>query len=302
VEDRFAVTIVNSILLLEGILSGTTDRAREIPLWGKLGTRLVRGIADQVERRFREAENDWSYILSDTKTVNGQYLAADKKLSGPNGFQIMLYKKLWDGMVRNGATPAGMELADEVMRAMGLDPELELSDTVVAQAALLGLDQARTFLVEVKAKELPTDASGAVIISSDSAEPDPESSAGSSALPAVSTPRTLATLMPHLLSRFGLFPVANPNLELHFYQRGASESTLGEIIPPRILSVEYDSAKLERWVANALEFWNQSRSPNGVDIEDAGWKCRLCEFSENCSWRMKKAEVGFNAGRRESRV
>ena len=51
----------------------------------------------------------------------------------------------------------------------------------------------------------------------------------------------------------------------------------------------YDENELKHTYKNFLQFWQGSRNPVGVDIEEA-WKCQSCDFADICDWRREKAE------------
>jgi len=53
--------------------------------------------------------------------------------------------------------------------------------------------------------------------------------------------------------------------------------------------VTFDPEWLGNQSIDAAEFWFGRRGkPRGVDIEDA-WKCGMCEFSQDCQWRVSRA-------------
>ncbi|CAK7238565.1 hypothetical protein SEUCBS140593_010817 [Sporothrix eucalyptigena] len=56
---------------------------------------------------------------------------------------------------------------------------------------------------------------------------------------------------------------------------------LGTIVVP------VDKELLDRYLANYMGWWRGARPAAGVDIEDAGFKCRYCEFANDCDWREK---------------
>ncbi|CAK7211559.1 hypothetical protein SCUCBS95973_001156 [Sporothrix curviconia] len=59
---------------------------------------------------------------------------------------------------------------------------------------------------------------------------------------------------------------------------------LGTIVVP------VDRPLLDRYLANYLGWWRGVRPAVGVDIEDAGFKCRYCEFAGDCDWRLRMDE------------
>jgi exonuclease V len=59
----------------------------------------------------------------------------------------------------------------------------------------------------------------------------------------------------------------------------------------------YDPASMKSYIGDQMEWWRGSRDPRGVNIVEA-WKCRICEFRDECSWRQER-ELDY--ARRNSR-
>jgi len=71
-------------------------------------------------------------------------------------------------------------------------------------------------------------------------------------------------------------------------------------LQPRVLgsrSFLYDPATMTSYIDEQMEWWRGSRDPRGVNIMEA-WKCRICEFRDECSWRQER-ELDY--ARRNSR-
>ncbi|PYH48340.1 exonuclease V [Aspergillus saccharolyticus JOP 1030-1] len=49
----------------------------------------------------------------------------------------------------------------------------------------------------------------------------------------------------------------------------------------------FDPTSMNSYVADQMEWWRGARSPRGVEVMDA-WKCRICEFRDECSWRQER--------------
>lgn len=276
-EDGFAVTLLNSIIVLDALRSNATLRARELPLWARFGTRLVHGIADQIERRVAEGGPGWQFVISDTKTVGNKYVNMEKRKQGPGAFQVSLYKKMFDSMVADGASPVGMELAREVMAVRGFDPDAELSAAVLAQLALLDLQPADVVAAtQTPPRDLTYTDDGAVVVSSDSPEPDPSQPIKRNA--------TLGDVVHLYLATLATFPRSSINLELHLVNRNSSP----ENVETTVIPFDFDQNTFDRWLANALSFWD-GREPGGVEVEEV-WKCHHCEFADGCEWRIRKSE------------
>jgi exonuclease V len=89
-----------------------------------------------------------------------------------------------------------------------------------------------------------------------------------------------------------LVPLLNEEIRLTFPM---GRESIGDI-----LSVEYryskdlslitskvfpvNSRALDIFLAKQMEWWKGDRQPSGVVIEEA-YKCRLCDFADDCSWR-----------------
>jgi len=58
-----------------------------------------------------------------------------------------------------------------------------------------------------------------------------------------------------------------------------------------------DKPFLQRHIQNVMSWWKGERKTVGVEIEEA-WKCRSCEFAEDCEWRLKKIDEGILERRR----
>jgi len=50
----------------------------------------------------------------------------------------------------------------------------------------------------------------------------------------------------------------------------------------------FDPITLSAYLSDQMSWWRGNRAPRGVDLSDAVWKCRICEFREECEWRRDK--------------
>ncbi|KAJ5247444.1 hypothetical protein N7468_002427 [Penicillium chermesinum] len=67
-------------------------------------------------------------------------------------------------------------------------------------------------------------------------------------------------------------------------------SALTEEPQPRLLksrSFLFDPNNMSSYIADQMEWWRGQRDPRGVDIMEA-WKCRICDFRDECSWREER--------------
>jgi len=50
-----------------------------------------------------------------------------------------------------------------------------------------------------------------------------------------------------------------------------------------------------------LGFWKGEREPRGVEVNDA-WKCRACEFRDECAWVKERDENMVREARERRRL
>ncbi|KAL4762606.1 exonuclease V [Aspergillus foveolatus] len=59
---------------------------------------------------------------------------------------------------------------------------------------------------------------------------------------------------------------------------------------PRVLgsrSFLFDPTSLEAYVSDQMTWWRGQRTPRGVEVMET-WKCRICEFQDECEWRQER--------------
>ena len=78
------------------------------------------------------------------------------------------------------------------------------------------------------------------------------------------------------------------------YRDQADGSILG------IKTFLYDADVIQTYLDDELSWWKGEREAQGVCIEEA-YKCRICEFAEDCTWRKAKIDEATQAHRTRSR-
>ena len=66
------------------------------------------------------------------------------------------------------------------------------------------------------------------------------------------------------------------------YEHQGSGEVLG------VVPINYDEQWMKAEVEKSLEFWDGTRPPRGVDIEEAALKCGHCQFRDICVWRLQR--------------
>ncbi|OJJ50010.1 hypothetical protein ASPZODRAFT_13113 [Penicilliopsis zonata CBS 506.65] len=109
----------------------------------------------------------------------------------------------------------------------------------------------------------------------------------SSSIPAMSQPSTLEAY-PTVLS---------PLLTARFLSSAPTEEVETRLLGSR--SFFFDPTNLTSYLSDQMEWWRGGRDPRGVEIMDA-WKCRICEFRDECTWRQEREWA--MASRRRNKV
>lgn len=106
-------------------------------------------------------------------------------------------------------------------------------------------------------------------------------------IPARSQPALLESY-PTLLS---------PLLTAEFISAAPKPESESRVLGSR--SLLFDTASLTSYLSDQMEWWRGKRAQRGVEVMEA-WKCQICEFNEECSWRQER-EWDIAARRKKSR-
>lgn len=339
-EDRFALRIWNIIQGLRTLMR--TGMTRELEVWGILEGEVVNGIIDQITttspdeeveaqmlggiekarqqneengptkgRRRKPArssdqrtlteyltssqngsileestgyaflgtlyEEPRTLYLVDVKTRQSNTLPAIGSQLRPTHYQLMLYHHLFSTLAANGVP------AHQIFARYGVDPDATLSDAFIAQMS--------TFDIGF---ELPASTRNDCHGPSDYEDSVTEllkHNTLNSLWSLMTTEFSKAVPMPSLSSST---PTVSPLLTAEF-----RSSAHGAIIGKRYFA--FDATALGAHVTDELKWWRGERETKGVEIEEA-FKCGICEFAEDCTWRKTKvAEVVHKARLRKER-
>ncbi|KAJ5082362.1 hypothetical protein N7532_011405 [Penicillium argentinense] len=106
--------------------------------------------------------------------------------------------------------------------------------------------------------------------------PSPNSSSVAPSIPSHSQPKMLEEY--HTL----LSPVLTA--------RYVSSTPTSDLQPRHIgsRSFLFDPDHMKSYITEQMEWWRGQRDPRGVNVVEA-WKCRICEFNDECTWRQERA-------------
>ena len=186
----------------------------------------------------------------------------------PTLMQLMLYHRILSDFATNKVTP------DVIFDRYSLEADASFSDSFIAQIGSLHQD-------DIPAPHDPQD-------------PYPQEEA--SAPPSSPQEDPLPLLLAHNSLR-KLWSLTTHELALTFPLGAASigavleaeyrTPTDGEILGTKCFL--YDEHVIGEYLGSGMRWWRGERPAEGVCVEEA-YKCRTCDFFDECSWRRNKVE------------
>ncbi|KAF3033549.1 hypothetical protein E8E12_001448 [Didymella heteroderae] len=112
-------------------------------------------------------------------------------------------------------------------------------------------------------------------------------------------PENQAADFPNLLSLWSLLvtemQIAIPPFSISPILRAEFRySKTGEVIGNELVVYEIDV--IEKYIEDKMAWWKGLREAKGVEIEEA-FKCRICDFAEDCTWRQRKVDEAVEKSR-----
>ena len=309
-EDAWGLRVWNIIQGLRTLRE--TGMTRELELWGVIDGQVVNGTVDELsytcpdkelEKASEKQERDASpgdqttierYFLStggqslghslssrqkkpskiyltDVKTRSINYLPTGASFR-PTMMQLMIYHRLLSDLVTNKVD------SSVLFARYSLDPNAAFSDSFVADIG--NLNEAYF--------DAPSD-------------PSPENPE----VPGTSTQDSMQTLLEHnslgqlwqlMIQEFqNTMPDGARSISKVLkaeYRAQADGHYLG------LRTFLYKDRILQDYLEDEMRWWKGERSARGVDISEA-YKCRSCEFAEECTWRKNKIEEATEAHRKK---
>ncbi|KAI3557168.1 defects in morphology protein 1 [Colletotrichum abscissum] len=305
-EDGFGLRMWN---LIQGLRTlRETGMTRELEVWGFADGNLVNGVIDGLsyenpdpefmEQLSQESEQNQSSItdyfpskkqanipqiyLTDVKTRGSMKAPNSPALLRPAKVQLFLYQRFLSEMAADKLDYL------RIFRRYGLDPDEPFSDSFIAQIG--SLHDELFFDMDSSPDEdyIPLSPTTATV----DAEAD-DANLNSSA-PDFIKYRTLRELLPLLVSELRqTFPHGADSvgrlLTVEYRYRGDGSLIDSQVFP-------MDDRALNLYLGNTMEWWRADRQPRGVQIEEA-YKCRMCEFVGDCTWRSAMDEERLQSTR-----
>lgn len=295
-EDRFGLRIWNTIQGLRCLRE--TGLTRELEIWGVIEGQVINGVIDELSYTCPDPELEEQLELSEVEKSGGtlplgqlsieqafakagaatlesspevawlrtlkhdrQVYIADVKTRGvrslptgaslrPTWMQLMLYRRLLESLCLNTVD------AETVLTRYNLAPLERFSDVLMQELGGTGGEDV----------QIP-DAYVSDALGLDDLRAHPN----------------LLSLWSLMITEFqeAIATVSNIlRAEFRYSQTG------------RIIGNEltvYSSDTIDKYVKEEMEWWKGNREAKGVEIEEA-FKCRVCDFADECSWRKTKIE------------
>lgn len=247
-------------------------------------------------------DEKWIY-LTDVKTRATPTLPTGSSMR-PTIVQLHLYHHMLENLIQRNFS------LERLTERYNLDPHETFSDSFLAQLGSLNQD----------------------VLSQSSSQPDDMGTLNSSqdSMDVLLQHNTLATLWEHMLNQFHetFFLSEQPEVSTIDSQNSvppASQQSTSDLPPPpsqptrlsplltasymssnykhspgkssnRILghkSFQFNPAFLRSYLSEALPWWRGERNAKGVALQEA-WKCRSCEFRNECEWILERDQATFN--------
>lgn len=201
--------------------------------------------------------------ITDVKTRGAKTIPKGPSFR-PTLMQLMLYHRILSDFATNKV------IADVIFDRYALEADAPFSDGFIAQMGSLNEDDNLLAL-----DNPPT-------TQEDSAPPTPQDSV--TVLLAHNSLRQLWTLMMQEFAR--TFPAGAKSIG-NVLQTEYRTPTDGAILGNKTFL--YDDKVMEEYLGSEMMWWRGERPAEGVCIEEA-YKCRTCDFFDECSWRRNKIE------------
>lgn len=308
-EDAWGLKIWNVIQGLRTLRN--TGHTRELEVWGVIDGQVVNGIIDQLSytcpdegleelatarinrvkaqppgqpsiSQFFQAQgatelhpNTWvgephprrKVWITDVKTRGSKTLPQGSSMR-PTIMQLMLYRKLLADLATNQVD------AETIFSRYRLKWTEKFTDAFVAEIGGLDLDFGQD-------------------------SPDDHDELSSSQQDAVSellAHNSLIQLWSLMMQEFAK-AIAGSGAIGQVLRAEFRQQQTGNVLGSKTLV--YDEGALNQYLADEMKWWRGERSAKGVDIEEA-FKCRFCDFAEDCEWRKEKVEEATKKHRKGS--
>jgi exonuclease V len=287
-EDRFGLRMWNAISGLRCLRE--TGLTRELEVWGVIEGQVVNGVIDELSYECPNAEYEEQVERARAERDGGIIPLPPGQMSIPQAFAKATSQDADSPWRSSGGQDRQVYIADVKTRSVR---------TVPAGASLRPTwMQLMLYRKLLESLSLNTVDAETVFARYDLR---PLESLTSTFLDAIGGigPENEAAQYPNLLSLWALLitemqatlpPTSiSPILRAEFRY-----AKTGDVIGSEL--IVYESKIIDVYIAEEMAWWKGSREAKGVEMEEA-FKCRICDFADNCSWRKTKVEEATEKSR-----
>lgn len=208
-----------------------------------------------------DAHSSKQVYITDVKTRNARTLPQGSSLR-PTKMQLFIYHHILSSLATNSVD------ASILFARYAVNPNTSFSDSFIAQVG--GLDY--------NFRE-------SSVSSADAPFADPDDSV--SELLAHNSLNQLWTLMISEYQRAIPLQTSDSAAISPLVKAEFRRAWDGSVLGSKVFRV--DEAELKAYLAKEMGWWKGEREAVGVDVEEA-FKCRICEFADECEWRKQKVD------------
>lgn len=225
------------------------------------------GMLESAAKNQQKAQNRRVYLM-DVKTRQSPRLPNATAMR-PTHMQLMLYRKLLSDMATDAVSP--VVLFDRYK----LDGARPFSDSLIAQLSSLDFN----------------------FSSSQADDTEAVLDADSDTVAELLSHNSLRQLWSRMTSEFQkTMPLGAESISKVLKTEFRSSKD-GNVIGVR--TFPYRDETLGKYLLDVMGWWKGEREAKGVEVEEA-FKCGMCEFAEDCSWRKDKVEIAVQSSREKA--
>lgn len=296
-EDRFGLRIWNTIQRLRALRE--TGLTRELEVWGTVEGQVVNGVIDELSYACPDAEMEQKLEVSKAQKSGGilplGQLSIEQAFLKAGDSTPASRDDLSNSWLGSTVQDRQVYLCDVKTRGVRTLPSKAASRQTWMQVMLyrrllesLTLNTVDAETIFARYDLAPLDSfSEAFILGGGGINGDPSFDPGNPST--LLQPNELSS-HPNLLSLWSLMvsqlqqtiPALSDILRAEY-----RFSKTGEVIGNELMV--YSAETVETYLADEMQWWKGKREAKGVEIEEA-FKCRSCDFADECSWRKTKIE------------
>lgn len=287
-EDKFALRIWNAISGLRCLRE--TGLTRELEVWGVLEGQVVNGVIDELSYECPDPAFEAQVEKSRAEKSGGTVPLPPGQLSISQAFA-------------NASQPNSLE---EPTQDLPPDHQIYIADvkTRSAQSLPAGASLRPTWMQLMLYRKLlyslslNTVDAETIFARYDLRPLEPFTPTFLESISDIG-PSISATSFPNLLALWSLLiteiQTTLPPFSLSPILRAEFRyAKTGEVIGSEM--TVYEDEVIDGYVSEEMAWWKGKREAKGVEVEEA-FKCRICEFADHCTWRMRKVEEATEKSR-----